>query len=273
MADAQLLDQERQKSEQRVYSFLQRLSTFSVTPNPKFSVDAPPGKIEDRVFIGGNYALMPVLREIAKSVREVGLQPIIAYDFDIPRDKTREYSLRLAYQCKYAIFELTIPDGQLVEAVRANMANEIKILQLYMAMDNRKKPPKTVSTMVWQSKPPPQGYVTIQELHLIVQYFLKPGFVGRLLTEQDFYSRDEAEAEAEAEARAEAEAEARAEAGGEEEAEAEAEAEARAEAEAEARAEAGGEEEAEAEAEARAEAEAEARAEAGGEEETENNRS
>ena len=209
MASVQLHEQNQQEREAGIYSFLKRLSTFSIATDQKFSVDGPPGTIENRVFIGGNYALMPILREIAKSVREVGFQPIIAYDFEIPKDKTREYSLRLVYQCKYAIFELTIPDGQLVEAVRANMASEINILQLYMAMDNTKKPPKTVSTMVWQSKPPPEGYITIQELRLMVKYFLKPGFASELIANQEDYEQDlyeQAQAEADAEAQAEADA-------------------------------------------------------------------
>jgi hypothetical protein len=151
----------------------------------KYSVDAVPGRIETRVFIGGNYVLMPILREIAKAVKNVGFQPIIAYDFDIPKEKTRDYSLRLLYQCRYAIFESTLSDGNLIEVARASGFDEIQFLQIYMAMDIRRKPPKTMSVMLWQSKPPPQAYVSIDELRSVVQNFLSPSY-----SEEEF-SQDE----------------------------------------------------------------------------------
>ena len=139
----------------------------------KYSVSNPPGHIENRVFVGGNYALMPVLREIEKSVLASGLQPIIALDFEIPREKTREYTLRLLFQCKYAVLEETIGGGHIVEIARASGFQQIKILQVFMAMDERKEPPSTVSVMVWQTDPPPQGYSTMSELREVVQAFLK----------------------------------------------------------------------------------------------------
>jgi len=142
------------------------------SPKARYSVDALPGTIEKRVFIGGNYALMPVLREIEKIVGDFGFQSIIAYDFEIPLEKTREYTLRLLYQCKFAIFEETLSNGHLVEIARTSGFTEIQMLQVYMAMDERKETPKTMSIMLWQSKPSPQGYTTIQELHEIVETFL-----------------------------------------------------------------------------------------------------
>jgi hypothetical protein len=151
------------------------LSKFVQTPSGsrgRPSVDSPPGKIEDRVFVGGNYVLMPILRLIEDVVREKGFQPIIPYDFDIPREKTREYTLRLLYQCRLAIFEETLGDGHMVEVARTSGFGEIGILQIYMAMNESKEPPKTMSIMVWQSKPPPEGYLTINELREIVEAFL-----------------------------------------------------------------------------------------------------
>ena len=95
----------------------------------KYSVDSPPGTIETRVFIGGNYALMPILREISDVVIEMGFQPIIAYDFDIPRELTYDYTLRLMSVCRYVIFEMTLGDGHLVEFVRASTLTQTKLLQ------------------------------------------------------------------------------------------------------------------------------------------------
>jgi hypothetical protein len=148
------------------------LSSAITVKRAKYSVDDPPDRIENRVFIGGNYALMPILRKIEDVVRNHGFQPIIARDFDIPKDKTRDYTLRLLFQCRYAIFEETVGDGQLAEVVRTSGFGEIRMLQVYMAIDELKEPPKTMSVMVWQTKPPPQGYLTIEELREIVKTFL-----------------------------------------------------------------------------------------------------
>jgi len=156
------------------YSQLVKRNLFfsSIAQRGKYSVDSPPGTIERRVFIGGNYALMPILKEIAAVVSNYGFQPIIAFNFDIPLDKTREYTLRLMFQCKHAIFEMTLADGQLVEHLRIQGFQESNILQVYMAMDEKKEPPKTASIMSWQVNPPPKGYLTIMELRDIVATFL-----------------------------------------------------------------------------------------------------
>ena len=138
----------------------------------KYSVNNPPGNIENRVFIGGSYILMPILREIEETVEESGFQPIIAYDFDIPKEKTREYTLRLLYQCGYAILEETLAGGHIVELARASGFNKFRILQIYMCMDERRDPPSSLSIMVWQTEPLPYGYVTINELKDIVLNFL-----------------------------------------------------------------------------------------------------
>lgn len=145
----------------------------STISRAKHSINAPPGTVENRVFVGGNYAFMPILRLIESVAQFYGFQPIVPLDFDIPKEKTRDYTLRLMFQCKYAIFEVTLPNGHLVEIARATGFQEMNILQVYMAMDKRKNPPKTMSIMVWQTSPPPQGYLTISELIELVMTFLK----------------------------------------------------------------------------------------------------
>jgi len=149
----------------------ERLNT-GLSPVRKYSVDNPPGKVENRVFVGGSYVLMPILRRIEKTVEAYGFQPIIAYDFDIPRNMTRDYTLRLLYQCRYAVFEVTLENGHMVEIVRASGFRELRILQVYMALNEDREPPKTMSIMVWQAEPPPQSYLTIDELDERVKAFL-----------------------------------------------------------------------------------------------------
>jgi len=155
----------------RMLSKVHRELEFTLK-RPIYSVDTPPGTMENRVFIGGNYALMPVLREIERIIHEYNYQPVIAYDFNIPKENTREYTLRLLNLCRVGIFEVTLSNGHLVELARTTGFPETKILQVYMALDQRKDTPKTMSVMVWQSTPPPVGYVTFDELEDIVLAFL-----------------------------------------------------------------------------------------------------
>lgn len=155
-----------------IRTYVPDTQTQEIIEYQKYSVDNPPGTIEERVFIAGRYTLMPILREIEDTVFSIGFQPIIAYDFDIPRDKTRDYTLRLLSCCRYSIFEMTLGNGHLVEYVVGNRLTDTRILQLYMAMDENKEKPPTVSSMVWQINPPPQGYCTISEMKEIIGSFL-----------------------------------------------------------------------------------------------------
>jgi hypothetical protein len=115
---------------------------------------------------------MPILREIETVVFKTGFQPILAYDFDIPKERTCDYTLRLLFQCKYAIFEETLAGGHIAEIARASGFQQLKVLQLFMAVNEKKEPPNTMSVMIWQTDPPPQGYLTIRELREMVQTFL-----------------------------------------------------------------------------------------------------
>jgi len=144
---------------------------FSLITDKKYSVDNPPGKIEDRVFIAGNYVLMPILREIESVVDRLGYTPIIAADFIMPDGQMADYTLRLLSQCKNAILELTISGGQLVEQVRL-AGFKMNILQIYMAKDEERRIPKLANAMDFERPPPPEGYLTIAELREYVEIFL-----------------------------------------------------------------------------------------------------
>ena len=88
----------------------------------------------------------------------------------MPREKTRDYTLRLLSACRYAIFEMTLGNGHLVEYVRANLT-DTKMLQVYMAKNELKERPNTLSIMIWQTDPPPEGYCTFSELEAILAAF------------------------------------------------------------------------------------------------------
>ena len=139
----------------------------------KYSVDSPPGTIESRVFIAGSYKIMPVLREIEGYVRELGYQPIIPYDFEMDKANSADYSFRLLSMCRYAIFELTISAGNIVEYsfVKSSMIS-IRTLPVFMSINPKKEKPDEISTMVWNLDPPPEGYCNFDELNELVTEFL-----------------------------------------------------------------------------------------------------
>ena len=82
---------------------------------PKYLIHKPPGTLEDRVFIGGNYSFGSRLEDIADVIRDCEYQPILAWEFGIPPRTERHSSKRLVKQCKYAIFEVSSNAGQFFE--------------------------------------------------------------------------------------------------------------------------------------------------------------
>jgi AAA+ ATPase superfamily predicted ATPase len=133
----------------------------------KPTVDEMPGKEDNRVFVGGNYDEMPVLREIARFVSECKKIPILAYDFDVPKDKINEYDLKLLHRCRYAIFEVTLPDGHHYE-IAAGLQYNVNEHLLYQVRDESREVPSTVTSMlrtlnVQGIRPTHFGYLTFAE--------------------------------------------------------------------------------------------------------------
>lgn len=138
---------------------------------PKFSLSEIPGKIEDRVFVGGNYDNVGILRMISQHVSALGYRPIMALDFDVPLSQVHDNDLLLLHNCKYAIFEITLPDGHLMELERAE-GYRVKTLAVYQARDKSRRPPPTISSMVLSLKVPKYGYLDFDDLKVRISKFL-----------------------------------------------------------------------------------------------------
>jgi hypothetical protein len=78
---------------------------------------------KDRVYVGGNYDMMPTLREIAKYVEDCNKIPILAYNFSVPKGEIHDTDLLLLHNCFIALFELTVPSGALSEIERTKDYN------------------------------------------------------------------------------------------------------------------------------------------------------
>jgi hypothetical protein len=138
----------------------------------KHSLSEIPGKLEKRVFIGGNYDNISVLREVAEMVSELGYQPILALEFDVPRAKIHDYDLLLLHNCKRSIFEVTLPNGHLMELERAKEYG-VETLVVFQTRDESGTPPPNVSTMVLSLGLPTRGYRNFKDLRKIVREFLQ----------------------------------------------------------------------------------------------------
>ncbi len=82
-----------------------------------------PGKFESdwkrRVFVGGSYLKhYSEINQIKKVCKELGYDPVIAFEFEMPPGKIHHHALMLLHECSKAIFEVTEHVGQLMEIER-----------------------------------------------------------------------------------------------------------------------------------------------------------
>jgi hypothetical protein len=134
----------------------------------KLKVDEIPGEYEKRVFIGGNYDLLPTLRKIGGYVEEYGLQPIIAFDYNV--SNIHDDDLRLLHNCKYAIFEVTKSAGEIMELERCR-DYRTQVLVVFQTREKYEIPAQ-VSSMILATGFTRRGYAKFDHLKDCVKDFL-----------------------------------------------------------------------------------------------------
>lgn len=128
-----------------------------------------PGKYNTRVFIGGNYDFLAKLRKIRKFVADTGFNSVLAFDYDVPRDKIHDFDLRLLHNCKYAIFEVTSPAGELIEIEKATRDYGTTVFLVFEIRDpTQREPPSQISSMLTSLNVPMFGYATYEELQTFI---------------------------------------------------------------------------------------------------------
>jgi hypothetical protein len=104
-----------------------------IPPGPK-TEDRTPGQLEGpwsrRVFIGGAYSDIAMLKSFRDGAREVGWDAIFEGDFRVPKRLTHHHALMLLHECRAAVFEMSNEAGQLYEIERARdyMIKEVLVL-------------------------------------------------------------------------------------------------------------------------------------------------
>jgi len=98
-----------------------------------------------RVFIGGNYsANFGSLLKIKQVVLRKGLEPVVADDYVRPEEQTNhDFCLMLLHTCKYAIFDVTMAGGQLIEIERTRDFGTRKPLVIFNASSSDRDQPLT----------------------------------------------------------------------------------------------------------------------------------
>jgi len=151
------------------------LSDQLIRPPPRVEPRQPlgfPQPWEQRVFIGGNYQThMPVIRHIESIVRSLGYTPVVAFDVEIPREHTHHRTLLLLHTCRYAIFEISSPAGQLMEIERTR-DYENEVLLLYSGISPDAAPSPLVSTMIQTVGLRTEGYTNLPDIDPIIRDFL-----------------------------------------------------------------------------------------------------
>jgi len=158
---------------------LSEVSTWVKVIPEKFTPKMPlgfPQPWEHRVFIGGAYRnseSMKALYKIKDAVRRKDFRYIPIMGLDVYVDKEIHHrTLLLLHTCKWAIFEVTFPAGQLMEIERS-LDYETRLLILYKKENS--DIPESVSSMtrtIPQRRATFRGYKTIEDIPSIIAEFL-----------------------------------------------------------------------------------------------------
>lgn len=131
-----------------------------------------PGTYETRVFIGGAYdPFIQDLRKIASYIKCTGFEPIIAFDIkNVPKEKIHDFDISLIKLCKYAIFEVSVGNGHMMEIEAATKYLGTVVFTIYRTRSPKhRKVPSQVSTMLTTLGVPMIPYSSQKKLEEIIQ--------------------------------------------------------------------------------------------------------
>lgn len=141
-----------------------------------YSIDNFPGTYSNRVFVAGAYrGIYPHrLRRISEAVQEAGFTPVNSSEFGIPEEIIRDHCDIILKQCKFAIFEVTIEAGWMLEFGDARHYHVI-CLCLYDKRKWAKRRTKGMTRMVTTDskfKENNYGYLSMRDMETAVIAFL-----------------------------------------------------------------------------------------------------
>ncbi len=128
-----------------------------------YDMDNIPGKPSNRVFVGGAYKNIAVLREISTIILGLGYVPILAANFLISKKDTRSDTLRLLHSCRTAVFEISFRNGHNIEIEKTKEFG-INTILVYQIIDRKKSVDPEITSMLDIYQYPIYGYRNFEEL-------------------------------------------------------------------------------------------------------------
>jgi len=127
---------------------------------------------EIKVFVGGSYRNIAVLRHIEKIVMECGLSPILASNFKAGKSEIYLHAMHLLEDCGSAVFEITFDAGHLMEIERASASRLIDNKNILLLYQQTEQDEKHHTRMLWDMEVGQVGYMSIDELTDKLRSFL-----------------------------------------------------------------------------------------------------
>jgi hypothetical protein len=126
------------------------------------------------VFVGGSYRETEErLDALVAVVEELGFDAVATWDFAIREELTHHHSLMLLHECRFAIFEVTVEAGQLMELERCRDYG-IDPLVVH-GRDSGDPPSSMISTLLVRLSLEVRPYRDRAELRRVVGAYLAPG--------------------------------------------------------------------------------------------------
>lgn len=130
---------------------------------------------DKKVFVGGNYrniALLRHIEEVVSKISKSSLIPILPVNFsEVSEQKIYQHSMFLLEDCKHAIFEVTFDAGHLMEIEHA-LKKEHNILLLYQKKYKNDQESPPVTKMLLGHEVKVESYTTIEDLEKAVSGFI-----------------------------------------------------------------------------------------------------
>lgn len=153
------------------------------------------GTFEQRVFVGGHYDFMPILRFIADCVSEIRTRtsdpfiPVIPYFHNIDPHAVMEEDRQMVRNCARAIFDVSDLGGQLIEIEEAFRLNKPTLL-VYPVREDSDLDPERGRLTITTCGHPFISYVTFDELKEKIAIFLlglkeSKGYLIRALDDEE----------------------------------------------------------------------------------------
>jgi len=134
------------------------------------------GPKEKRVFVGGNYRNIALLRYIAAHVENIDYYKAVI-PIDLPKLSSEPYdhiihdiSLKYLEGCSSAIFEVSISDGHLMEIEKASTISNLRVVLVFQAVKEGDEP--KITRMLMTTNFEKRGYRNFTELATALGEFL-----------------------------------------------------------------------------------------------------